>query len=154
MSAPDKPERDIAALVATVASASQRLAEAASRENAGLRGRIREALPALAKEKATAAEDYEAHLAALEEASDGFTLLTEEQRKELRALTGTLNTVADENALLLRVALATSRRLMETVSEAAKELAQEPPGYASDGSPGHGRRPTARTPALSLDRSL
>lgn len=154
MSAPDRPTVDIPALIAAVAEATRRVADAASRENAALRGRERLNLPVLARQKAAAAEAYEARLATLERASEGFTLLDEEQRAELKALTATLTQVADENALLLRVALATSRRMMDSVCAAAKELASDPPGYARDGKPGHGRRPTARTPAITFDRSL
>lgn len=154
MSVSNRPIIQIPDLVAAVAEATRRLVDATTLENAGLRGRVREELPALARRKAAAVDDYEARMADLEQASEGFTLLSEDQRSELKALTGTLTKIADENALLLRVALATSRRLMASVCDAAKELSPEVPGYARDGKPGHGRRPTARTPALSFDRSL
>jgi hypothetical protein len=145
---------NVPALVGAVTEAAERLTEAVARENAALRARTREALTALAEEKAAAASHYQKCLGQLEAATEGYRALTPSQREALQQCGRLLAQEADENARLLAVAVEISRRFMQTVADAVRALTPNAPGYSSTGALGNGQRTSARTPALSLDRSL
>jgi hypothetical protein len=144
----------VPALLHAVTAAAGRLTEAVARENAALRARTREPLSALAEEKSAAASHYQKCLTQLETATEGYRALTPSQREALRQGGRLLAQEADENARLLRVAVEISRRFMQTVADAVRALTPKTPGYSSTGALGNGERTSARTPALSLDRSL
>lgn len=108
----------------------------------------------LAEEKAAAARLYQQHLADLEQATQGYRTLSTAERKALQHASALLAQEAEENACLLKVALAISRRFMDCVADAARALTPGAPGYSSTGALGHGQHAAARVPALSLDRSL
>lgn len=148
------PEGDASALVAAVTMAAGQLMETIARENTALKGRTRARLAALAEEKATATRLYQQHLAELEQATQGYRTLSIAQRKALQQASALLAQEAEENARLLKVAVAISRRFMACVADAARALTAGTPGYSSTGALGDGPRPTARAPALALDRSL
>jgi hypothetical protein len=154
MRAAPAPADDVLALVGAVTAAAGRLTEVVARENAALRARTREALTALAEEKSAAASHYQKCLSQLETATEGYRGLTPSQREALRQCGRLLAQEADENARLLKVALEISRRFMQTVADAVRALTPNAPGYSSAGTLGNGQRTSARTPALSLDRSL
>ena len=145
---------DVSAHVGAVTAAARQLTEAVARENAALRARTREPLTALAEEKSAAATHYQKCLAQLEAATEGYRALTPLQHEALQQCGRLLAQEADENARLLKVAVEISRRFMQTVADAVRALTPNAPGYSSTGTLGNAQRTSARTPALSLDRSL
>ena len=152
--APIRTPDDVPALVSAVTAAARQLTEAVARENAALRARTREPLTALAEDKSAAASHYQKCLTQLETATDGYRALMPSQREALQQCGRLLAQEADENARLLTVAVEISRRFMQTVADAARALTPNAPGYSSTGTLGNSQRTSARTPALSLDRSL
>jgi hypothetical protein len=152
MLAAPAPADDVPALVGAVTAAAGRLTEVVARENAALRARTREALTALAEEKSAAASHYQKCLSQLETATEGYWALTPSQREALQQCGRLLAQEANENARLLKVAVEISRRFMQTVADAVRALTPNAPGYSSTGA--LGQHTSARTPALSLDRSL
>ena len=145
---------DVPALLRAVTAAAGRLTESVARENAALRARTREPLTALAEEKSAAASHYQKCLGQLEAATEGYRTLTSAEREALRRDGRLLAQEADENARLLRVAVEISRRFMQIVADAVRALTRNAPGYSSTGILGNAERTSARSPALSLDRSL
>jgi glutamyl-tRNA reductase len=152
--APISTADDVPALVGAVTAAAGHLTEAVARENAALRARTREALTTLAEEKSAAAGHYQKCLSQLETATEGYRALTPSQREALQQCGRLLAQEAEENTRLLKVAVEISRRFMQTVADAVRALTPNAPGYSSTGALGNDQRTSARTPALSLDRSL
>ncbi|TVR98377.1 MAG: hypothetical protein EA406_07040 [Rhodospirillales bacterium] len=145
---------DVSGLVTAVTDAARHLVDLIVLEDAALDVRERDALPELAEAKGRAARSYEAKLAALARATDGFRRLDPLHREALAGSGQTLAEAADGNMRRLAVAVAVNRRFMDAVAEAVREVAPLAVGYGSRGAVANGDHGLRRMPAVTVDRSL
>jgi hypothetical protein len=143
------------ALVAAVAAAAERLVAMLERENAALRARRNADVAAMAADKAVAAKIYEARLTALGEATAAFSDLPDDARRTLRSIGERLARELEQNASLLEVAVAASRKVMQILAEVVRTLSVGVGIYGANGAARRGSRSGAPTAiAVSVDRAL
>ncbi len=140
----------ISDLIATVG----RLADLVARENTALREHRTHDVAALAEEKKTLCRAYEARVKALHENPDDLAEASPELRARLRGLGEKVAALMVDNARLLKVAIATSHRVIDLIAEAAKENLPGPGTYKPTGVAGGGQGNAPRAVPVSVDQSL
>ena len=132
-----------------------RLADLLARENTALREHKTHDVAALAEEKKALCRSYEARVKALHENPDDLAEASPELRARLRGLGEKAATLMDDNASLLKVAIATSHRVVDLIAEAAKENLPGPGTYSPSGAAaGGGQGGAPRAAPVSVDQSL
>ena len=141
--------------MADLAAATRRLISVLERENAALRERCPDAVAELSAEKGDAVRAYEACLAAAHKATHAFATLADDARQALYGIARDLSAYAEENAALLCVAIAASRRVMTMVADAVRSLDPGPGTYSAKGTCAvASRRGTPKAVPISVDRAL
>lgn len=135
---------------------SDKLADVLERENDALAHYERKDFGALLEEKARLGRIYETHMEVLAKGkAEDFDDADPDLGDRLRALGGEVRDLIARNARLLKIAIETNRRVVDSIAEAVKNSAQTPGVYGGRGriaaAGGHGH-PTSLP--LSLDHSL
>ena len=135
---------------------TDRLAEVLERENALLREHKHNELGAILDEKVTLGRVYESRLLGLAEVEDPMNGVDEDLRQRLVEAGSRVNDLIGENAMLLEVAIAANKRVVDMVADAVKDLGGNNAGvYDHHGStdlPAHGAK--SANLSLSLNQTL
>ena len=130
----------------------RRLAELLDKENAALRQRRTADVSALVDEKSKLSRAFESRFKGLAEHPEELAKVGSELRQRLAGVGRTVEARAEENARLLRVALAAHDKVIQVIAEAVKSAQPGPRTYAP---PRRGRIKTASaTPPISVDQAL
>ena len=131
------------------------LVDLLTQENAALRAKRHEDVAALLEKKASLGRAYESRVQGLVEKPDSLAQVDQALCQRLRDLGEMMRGLMEENALLLKVAIEASRRVVQSVSEAVKSSQPGPGTYAANGAVGTPSNGTApRNLAISVDQSL
>ncbi len=131
------------------------LVELMTRENAALHAKRPEDVATLLEKKVSLGRAYESRVQGLVEKPDSLAQVDQALCRRLRDLGETMHGLMEENALLLKVAIEASRRVVQSVSEAVKSSQPGPGTYSANGAVGTPSNGTApRNLALSVDQSL
>ncbi|MSO93922.1 MAG: hypothetical protein EXQ86_11065 [Rhodospirillales bacterium] len=133
-----------------------RLSELLRRENKALRDRRSDALKTLLEEKSTLGRVYETRLQGLIDDEVNFSEIDPGLREQLREAADQVREMMDENAKLLKVAIAANKRVVDMIAMAVKRSMPTAGTYSKKGavgSDGYGAA-AKRNMAFSLDRTL
>ncbi len=133
-----------------------RLADLLTKENAALREKRHEDVATLLEKKASLGRAYESRIQGLVEKADALGQVDRALLERLRGLGERMHGLMEDNARLLKVAIETGRRVVESVSEAVKASHPGPGTYSANGAlgtPGNGAT-APRNYAISVDQSL
>lgn len=132
-----------------------RLAELLRRENKALRDRRSDELKTLLDEKSTLGRVYETRLQGLIDDEVDFSGVDPEMRERLREAADQVRGMMDENAKLLKVAIAANKRVVDMIASAVKRSTPTAGTYSKKGAVGSdGYRAAKQNVAFSLDRTL
>jgi len=132
-----------------------RLADLLERENLALRNKQNQDLNDILDEKVTLGRVYETRIMGLAEDSEALDSVDSELLKRLRGIGDKVNGLIGENAELLKVAIETSRRVVNLIAEAVKASAPSAGTYSQTGAtemPDH--RAAPKNVAITLDHTL
>lgn len=142
-------------IVANLLGAGERLIDRIEAENALLRARRTDGLAQLGDDKRQAARGYEEAFAAFLGAGPEAVFSSERGAKAaLGRLAERLRQVGEENEQRLGIAVQASRRVLDAVAEAVKEISAGPKTYSRAGAYGAGRPARSAALAVSVDRTL
>lgn len=134
---------------------TERLTELLERENGLLRERRHTELGLIIDEKVTLGRVYESRVLGMADAGDEIQTVDEALRDRLVEVGKRVNELMDENAMLLQVAITASKRVIDLISEAVKDVSNSNGTYDKRGgteSPAHGA--TVGNLALSINQTL
>ena len=132
-----------------------RLADLLRRENKALRDRRSNELKSLLDEKSTLGRVYETRLQGLIDDEMDFSEVDPELSERLREAADEVRSMMDENAKLLKVAIAANKRVVDMIAVAVKRSIPSAGTYSKKGAVGNeGCRAANRNVAFSLDRTL
>lgn len=131
------------------------LAELLERENDSLRRHDRKAVVDMLDDKRTLCLGYQSRISTLTENADWLKGVPPEQRIQLRSAGDQVKTLMEENALLLKAAMAANRRVVDLVVDAVKEISPGGNAYSPTGSRGTGKRgPSPHSVPISINKTL
>ncbi len=149
---------DIVNRVNSLIDIASNLASLLEKENTALRRRKSGDVTSLLEEKNTLTRAYEGRVEGLDELlnnAEAANQLDPELRQRIRKIGEKLNTLVEENAMLLKVAIEANQRIVDIVADAVKKAQPGPGTYSSKGSVEKDRTGTiTRNVAFSLDRQL
>jgi len=132
-----------------------RLAELLERENDALRNRRHSELNEILEEKVTLGRVYESRIMGLTQEEDALESVDPELRERLRGAGEKVNELIDENAKMLKVAIAANRRVVDLIADAVKESSPNAGTYSPQGvTGGTTQSESAPVAPFSLDQSL
>lgn len=132
-----------------------RLAELLQRENEALRRRRPKDVRDLLDEKATLSRVYETRYAGLTENPDIIAGAGMDVRDRLLSMGRKIQSLMDENTLLLETAIATNKRVVDLIAKAVQDHQPSAGVYGCRGATSQaGAKAAAQQMAFSIDQNL
>ena len=131
-----------------------RLAELMKEENASLRARRAKDVAGFLEDKTALSHAFESRFKGLADKPDELAGIDVEQGERLRGMAKKVQILMEENAHLLKVALAAHETVVKSIAEAVKSSQPGPSIYTRGGQRGSASDHGAKTRPISLDQAL
>tara|TARA_B100000686_G_scaffold287407_1_gene312838 strand:- start:399 stop:839 length:441 start_codon:yes stop_codon:yes gene_type:complete len=133
---------------------SNRLVDVLERENEALSNRKYSEINDILDEKVTLGRVYESRIMGLSDEETNLNEVDGELRDQLRELGTKVNTLIENNSVLLKIGIEANRRVVNMIAEAVKASVPNTGTYAANGANAIAEQVKAKNVAISIDHTL
>lgn len=133
---------------------SNRLVDVLERENEALSNRKYSEINDILDEKVTLGRVYESRIMGLSDEETNLNEVDGELRDQLRELGTKVNTLIENNSVLLKIGIEANRRVVNMIAEAVKASVPNTGTYAANGANAIAEQVKTKNVAISIDHTL